>query len=197
MIVGVTGNIGSGKSFVAGELARILDAELCDADSLCRSYMQKDNPGYRAVLQKWGDRFLSTTGDIDTVKLRSAIFEDNRIREELEGILHPLVQKHIEERIVICTRDGKWLVAEIPLLFEKGWQSMFETVIAVYADNKTVVERVMARDGVSADQVQRSLAVQMGIEDKIRLSDYVVDNNCSIESTLQQIENIQTVLLGG
>jgi len=188
--IAVTGNIGSGKSVVARELAVRLGAEYCNADLVCRELLEKDAPGWKAFVHRWHSRYLDDEGNIDRVALRRAIFADGQLRSELESILHPLVRQRLQELMRQCRHQQKHLVAEIPLLFESGWQHEFDRVVTVYAGPEISIRRVVARDGVSRQQVQRALAVQMDIDEKAKSSDYVIDNSQTLERTLSAVDAV-------
>lgn len=194
MNVAITGIIGSGKSFVSKELSRLLDADYCDTDKVCRDFLQKDNDGWRGVAEKWGDTFFDVEGRIDTVRLREAIFDSVEIRQQLENILHPLVRRHVEALKKDCISKGKNLVVEVPLLFEVGWQSEFDVVITVYSDIDTCLNRIVSRDGVSRQQALKTIRAQMDIEEKVRLADHVVNSSSSKEHTLGIVKDLATVL---
>ena|GEM_PF-73211 len=239
MIIAITGSIGSGKSGVARYLAAISKAEHCDTDVLCRDLLEKGQPGWRSVVEKWGNRFVEGDGSIDRSSLRIAIFEDERLRRELENMLHPHVQKavnHLYEKILgqeqmatfkngpflqslRCARKfyprninymspvkfphaprpwrknlifqgSQMLIVEIPLLFEVGWQDDFDCVVTVFAEREVCVQRVMARDAVTAEQAEKVYDSQMDIHEKMNRSDCIVDNSASLENMQRQVEDL-------
>jgi len=196
MNIAVTGSIGSGKSVVARELGVRLAALYCDADQLCRELLEKDAPGWQQFVLRWQDRYLDADGNIDRTALRLKIFADDGMRRQLENILHPLVRGRLQELMGQSRRRGKHLVAEIPLLFETGWQHQFDRVVTVYAEPEVCIRRVMARDGVSSRQARQALDAQMNIEKKVNKADYVVDNSETMEKTLLQVEALSRDLKG-
>ncbi len=190
MIIAITGGIGSGKSSVSRVLAALANAEVCDTDIFCKNQLEKNRSGWLGVVKKWGNLYLNDDGAISRPLLREAIFVDEQKRVELEEILHPLVKNHIKERISKAKRNQKWLLVEIPLLFETGWQNDFDYVITVFAESADCIERVEQRDGVSREQVIRIIASQMDIEEKKRLADYVIDNSGTPSETKSQVEDL-------
>ncbi len=196
MNIAVTGSIGSGKSVVARELAVRMGAKYCNADLVCRELLEKDAPGWKQFVLRWQSSYLDAEGHIDRAALRRAIFADDRLRRELENILHPLVRQHLQDLMGQCRRQGKHLVAEIPLLFESGWQQEFDRVVTVYAEPETCIRRVMARDVVPRRQVEQALSAQMDIDEKAEAADYVVDNSQSLERTLLAVDALAEELLG-
>ena len=195
MIVAITGNVGSGKSVVARYLVDLTGAMHCDTDLVCRNLLEKDQPGWIEVISQWGKRFLTQDGDIDKKRLRTAVFEDDMIRHELEGILHPLVHEDVTNLIARCRSERKLLIVEVPLLFEVGWQQDFDYVVTVSAEQREAVERVVTRDNVSAEHVEKILNTQMNITDKAQCSDFVIDNSGSLENTYAQVDLLKEQIL--
>ncbi len=187
MIIAVTGCIGSGKSLVSQTLAKLANAEICDTDVVCRQALEKDEPGWQGVVKTWGDQYLNEDRTINRPLLRSAIFNDEETREKLEEILHPVVRVHVRDRIAQANKSQQNLIVEVPLLFETGWQGDFDVTITVYADARTCIERVVRRDKVSSEQVEKAIASQMDIEIKKTLADHVIDNAGTQRNTVEQV----------
>ena len=193
MLIGVTGSIGSGKTLVAGLLGDLLEAPVYSSDEICRRLLEKDEAGYEGFVAKGGSKFLSDTGEIDRVLLRSALFEDEALRKQLEAILHPLVRKTLRE-VREAHEPGTILIAEVPLLFECGWQSDFDSIVCVAADRSSILQRVAQRDLVKRDDVEKILEVQMDPALKIERSDWVVDNNDDINETRTQVKALAAAI---
>lgn len=197
MNIAVTGNIGSGKSGVTSLLSGMLCVDAVDADAICRELLLPGNPGCIELESRWGDRFVTGHGELDRVALRKAVFSNSQIREELENILHPMVQQHVHQLMAQSDADGGHLIAEIPLLFEVGWAEKFDRVVTVYAPEEVCRLRTTLRDGVSAAQVDSILALQMIPELKAEKSDYVVDNSGIWSSTILQTAVVVRSLVCG
>lgn len=195
MIVAITGNVGSGKSVVARYLTEQTGAMHCDTDLVCRNLLEKDQPGWLEIIKKWGKRFLNQNGNIDRKSLRAAVFENEKIRHGLENILHPHVHDHVCKLIQDCRDLQKMLIVEVPLLFEVGWQHDFDYVVTVSISQHDAVERVVTRDKVSAEHVEKILNTQMSITDKALRSDFVIDNSGSLEDTYAQVDLLKVRLL--
>lgn len=185
MIVGITGGIGSGKSKVASLLGEILECTVLNADDLCRDLLEKGGQGYLQFVQSGGQRFLDVHGEIDRSKLREELFSDRILREHLESILHPLVL----EKIRSCAKEApdSLVIAEVPLLFESGWQDEFDIIIAVSSPEEKIIERVIKRDQASHKEVSKIIATQMDSAEKNRLADYVIENSAGWQETEQQV----------
>lgn len=194
MIIAITGSIGSGKSRVAALLVELAEAEHRDTDDICRELLEHGQSGYNEVVNKWGRRFLDYRGEIDRAELRKTIFNEPEIRRQLEAILHPLVREYLGPLFEQCNREGKMLVVEVPLLFETGWHNDFDYCVTVTAQPDEAVARVVKRDGVPADQVRKILATQMDIAEKVKLSDWVIDNSGPITKIRTQVVALYKIL---
>lgn len=186
MNIAVTGNIGSGKSGVTSLISGLLCVDAVDADDICRELLLPGNQGCIELESRWGDRFFTVPGELDRGLLRQAVFSTPQIREELENILHPLVQERFRQLMFETEKKGGHLIAEIPLLFEVGWAERFDRIITVYAPEGVCRLRTTQRDGVSAAHVDSILALQMDPELKAEKGDYVIDNSGTWSATILQ-----------
>ncbi len=187
MNIGITGTICSGKSSVSRLLGKLLGVEVLSADALCENLLEKGNAGYIDVVNCWGERFLDFDDCIDRLELRKAIFDDSSIRTELEQILHPLVHRQILESSREAQKRNSWLVVEVPLLFEVGWQGNFNKTVLVFADSEICLQRLMIRDGANREQGEKILAAQMEACKKVLLADSVINNSGSWARTYFQV----------
>lgn len=187
MNIAVTGGLGSGKSTVSKILARTIGADHLDTDLLCRQQLQPGRPGFKKLCEVFGDRYLHADGSLDRPRLRQAVFTDSLIKKELERILHPLVRQEVAAQYAENCRAGENLVVEVPLLFESGWQDDFAVWVVVYVAEESCLRRVAARDGLSSEEIRRVIAAQMPMSQKLAAAHFVVDNNGTMVSTVQQI----------
>ncbi len=189
MLIGVTGAIGSGKSLVASLLGELLPAPVYSSDEICRQLLEKGETGYFQFVGTWGHRFLKDSGEIDRVLLRTAVFADDDIRHKLETILHPLVRLTLLD--LKRNKPSQTIqIAEVPLLFESGWQADFDGVICVAAEREAILRRVVARDAVKRAEVEKILDLQMDPALKAQKSDWVVDNSGTAAQTRNQVERL-------
>ncbi len=194
MIVGITGGIGSGKSRVAGFWASFFDHPLLDLDILCRQLLDKEQPGWLALHKRFGHRFLDRNGCLDRGAFRSAIFADDSLRNEVNLLLHPLARSCMRKQ---CRQfENGTVLLEIPLLFEAGWQSDVDRIVVVYADTLTRSNRIMARDGVSAQECRCALDAQDSLEEKAMAADHVLDNSGPWVETWLQIMHLGRLYVG-
>lgn len=188
--IALTGGIGSGKSCVASILGNALAYPVVSADVLCRDLMEHGAEGWRAVRERWAGRFFKPDTTLDRALLKEAVFNDDDLRHELEGILHPLIRFAVKERMAAAEKAGEGLVVEVPLLFEVGWQDDFSCTVAVFAPVTLCLQRVSERDGINREQVQKVLAAQMPPLLKAEKAMFVIDNSGLWVQTVQQVTRL-------
>lgn len=177
MLTGLTGGIASGKSLAAEELKR-LGAYLIDADEIAREVVRPGLPAYKEIVSEFGDKILNTDKTINRKLLGQIIFADPKLRKKLEQITHPGILDEIDKRIAAIKnkKPHTMIVVNAPLLIEAGLHKKMEKVIVVYADEKTQIERLMKRDGITTDEAKNRIAAQMPLREKKKYADFVIEN---------------------
>ncbi len=184
LLVGLTGNIGSGKSTVAQMLSE-RGSTIIDADVLARSAVERGTPAFDKIVKRWGDAVLSPDGHLDRASLRRIVFADNAQLEELNQIVHPEVER-LRARLVdqARKRGDAIVVCDIPLLFERHMTDRFDRIILVDASRAVRLERLVKDRGLRETEAMEMIAAQMPAELKRARADYVLDN----DGTLGQLE---------
>lgn len=185
--IGLTGGIASGKSTVAGRF-RDLGVPVIDADAVSRQVVEPGSPGLGAVVARFGRGILSPAGTLDRRALRALIFTDPAARHDLEGITHPLIWAEMERQAQ--TAQGPYLVMEIPLLAESGRRDRVDRVLVVDADEKSQMERLMARDGASEAQAGAMLAAQAGRAQRLAMADDVLENTGGVPELQRGVDRL-------
>ena len=153
--IGLTGNIASGKSTVARQLAE-LGATVIDADQLAREAVQPGSAGFNAVVDHFGPSVLLPTGDLDRAALRRRVFSDPLARDVLNGIVHPIVGRLRDERFADAAHRGdRVVISDIPLLFEVGLEHAFDGVLLVDAPPPLRRARLVRDRGLSSSRRRR------------------------------------------
>lgn len=192
MIIGITGSIASGKTFVTDYLKQ-LGYKIIDADEISRDLLRKHNEGYFKVIEVFSKEILTDQEEIDRKKLAKMIFNNSLNKEKLENIVHPLVFKKIEEEKKNYIEE-KYIFISMPLLFETGYQSMVDKIITVYVTKDVQVCRLMNRDNIDKEYANIKIASQFDLEKKVKNSDYVIDNSFSKEKTIENIKKVLELL---
>ena len=191
LIVGLTGGIGSGKSTVA-RMLKDEGAYVIDFDYLARLVVEPDKPAWRDIIDYFGPEILSPDRSLNRSALAKIIFSDDKSRKVLEGFTH---QRIFEERDALVKAIKKKdpnavVIIDFPLLFELGLSKKFDKVILAFVSRDVQLERVMKRDGLPREEVERRLNAQIPIEEKKFLSDYIIDTNGSLNDTRDQVRKV-------
>ena len=189
-IVGLTGGIGSGKSTVA-RMFELLNVPVYYADLEAKKLLNESDTIKDGMRQLFGENAY-----IDNVLNRAYIaeivFKDKEKLNALNDLIHPKVQNHFLKWV--AEQRTPYIIQENPLIFEKQQQDVFDKIITVTADKELRIERVMARDSVSKDQVLDRMANQMEDREKIVSADYVIYNE-TLEGSKIQVDQIHQELL--
>jgi dephospho-CoA kinase len=178
-IIGLTGGIASGKSFVAG-IIESCGAVVVDADQLARKVVEPGRPAYKAIVEGFGDGILLPDGSIDRKGLGRIVFADIDARRTLERITHPAIAELAGQSFARERQAGtKVVFYVVPLLFETGMAGRFDEVWVVNADDDTQIGRLMARDGIGREEALSKMSAQMPMAEKLRYADVVIDNTGS------------------
>ncbi|HUI82827.1 MAG TPA: dephospho-CoA kinase [Candidatus Binatia bacterium] len=196
--VALTGGVASGKTTVAGMLAR-QGAHCLHADALAHRLYAPGAPAYDEVVRHFGREILDEDGTVNRARLANVVFPD-RIHE-LNAIVHPAVIEAQRAWMAEVGRKdpGGVAVVEAALVIEAGAEKDFDCVVVVTCGAEQKVEHYMERTGVSRQtaraEVERRSRAQLGDEEKARHADYVIDNSGSLAHTEQQVEKIWSRLL--
>ncbi len=189
--VGLTGNIGSGKSLVA-KIFSTLGIQLYHADQESKKLLEV--PQIRSGIVKiFGPEILFPSGEIDRKKLGSIVFSDPVLLNSLNSLLHPLVMKDFDEW---CTTQQKqqYIIQEAAIIFESGYKDKFDKIIHISCPREVSIERVIRRDKVNREDVLKRMQFQFEDSKKAAMSDYVIRNDGS-EMIIPQVLPIHQQLL--
>ena len=194
--VGLTGNIGSGKSTVA-QLFAERGAAVIDADALAREAAQ-DPEVLREIAEVFG-RELVKEGKLERAKLAEVVFYAPEARASLNAIIHPWVARERDARVAALsarTPPPEVIIHEVPLLFEVGLDAEMDKTVVVDAPLATRVVRVVQRSGLTAAEVRSRDAAQLPLTEKLKRADFVIDNSGEQEGLARQVEAVWRILPG-
>jgi dephospho-CoA kinase len=194
LLVGLTGNIGSGKSTVAQMLSE-RGATIIDADVLARRAVELGTAAYDRIVQRWGQAVLAPDGHLDRAALRRMVFADHDQLEELNQIVHPEVER-LRTRLVdqARKRGDHIVVCDIPLLFERHMTDRFDRIILVDAHRALRLERLVKDRGLRETEAMEMIAAQMPAELKRARADYVVDNDGTLTQLERRVHDVWSAL---
>ncbi|MFC7393684.1 dephospho-CoA kinase [Scopulibacillus cellulosilyticus] len=188
--IGLTGGIASGKSTVSA-MIKNFGIPIIDADIISREVVEPGEEAYKQIVASFGSDILLENGQINRKKLGSIVFQDADQRIILNNIVHPQVRKSMLQKINFYEKKGeKAIVLDIPLLFEGKLTGWVDKKLLVYVDPKTQLERLINRDHSTEKQALDRIRSQMPLDEKKALADAIIDNNGSVDNTLQQLKAI-------
>ncbi len=178
--IAITGNIASGKS----QLEKILIDNgylVYDTDKIAHSILD--------TMTEFYGYDVFTNGKIDRKKLGNLVFSDNKVKKELEDLIHPLVKQKILE-LFEKHKNDKYVFVSVPLLYESGFDSMFDKVILVTIDKNTQLNRLILRNNLTKEDALKRINAQIPQEEKIEKADFIIDNNSTIENLKEKLNHI-------
>jgi len=191
--VAITGGIAGGKSLFAECLQR-LGVEVLDADDVVHALEASGGGAVEPIRRRFGEAVIAPDGSVCRDALAKIVFADPVAREDLNGLLHPMVRQAIDEwRKRPGPSDIKAVV--IPLLFEAGWEDDWDRVICVSSHTQTQIDRLMRFRGLSAEQAHQRLDAQLPIAEKAARAHQTVDNNAGTEWLAEEAKRIYRLLM--
>lgn len=193
--MGLTGGIGSGKSTVARMFAE-QGVPVVDADQIARDVVAPGTDGLAEIRAAFGDSILAPDGSLDRKALGERVFADADARKQLEAILHPRIARASMARFAELASEGHpYAIYEAALLVENGSHRMMSALIVVTASEATQLARVQARDGLSEAEARARMAAQLPLEEKVRVADYVIENDGDVEDTRARAREVHRALI--
>jgi len=186
-IIGLTGNIASGKSVVSTYLIK-KGFVVIDADLVSREVVKKNTEGLSKVISEFGKDILLTNGELDRKALAEIVFNDKEKLDKLNLLLHPLIRKEILNKI--SDSDEKVIFIDAALLYETELNKITDEVWFVSANTDNQIKRLMKRDSLTKEEALSRILIQEDQYEKIRKSKYVLENNGSIDELINQIDMI-------
>jgi dephospho-CoA kinase len=195
LLIGLTGNIGSGKSTVA-QLLSERGATIIDADVLARRAVEQGTSAYTAIVERWGTSILAADGLIDRGALRRIVFSEPQELEQLNTIVHPEVERM---RIALVEqarqRGDRLVVCDIPLLFERNLTPGYDRIVLVDAPRPVRLERLVRERGLRETEAMAMIVAQMPAELKRARADYVIDNAGTLTQLDQRVTEVWSALV--
>jgi dephospho-CoA kinase len=194
--IGLTGGLASGKSFVGRSLAD-LGCYLIRADELGHQVLEPAAEAYDAVVREFGAGILNPDRTIDRRRLAALVFHDPARLEELNAVVHPPVRARTARLLEQYEADhpNGIAVVEAAILIETGSYRDYARLLLAVCGKEQQIERAMARDGLTREEVLDRLSRQMPLEEKIQYADYVIDTSGTKEITLARTRAVYESLL--
>lgn len=195
-VIGLTGGIASGKSFVSAIIEE-LGGKIINADLIARQVVEPGMPAWQQIVDEFGEGILNSDLTIKRKELGRIVFADSGKLDKLNKITHPYITVEIE-RLLSQYRDSgvDGIVIDAPILLEMGLERLVDEVWVVAVDSATQLERLMKRDNLSVEGAKLRIQAQMPLEEKIKRADRVIDNRLTPDETKKKVEEIWKEVAG-
>ena len=179
--VGITGDIGSGKTTVC-EIFERLGVPVYYADKQAKYLMETDKKLREAIRQLFGDEAFDAENNLNRAFIAGIVFKDEEKLLALNALVHPAVKADYDSwNAILARKEYPYSLKEAALLVESGSYKDLDKLIVVSAPLEDRIKRVMARDNISEEQVKARIDAQLPESEKVKLADYVIDNNLIME----------------
>lgn len=192
-IIGLTGMSGAGKSTACTVFARF-GFDIIDCDRICRGIVKKGKPCLAEIVKFFGEEILTEERELNRREMAKIIFSDEKKRLTLNGIMYPYVSYIVIESIL--NSESCYVMLDAPTLFESEIDDICDTVVSVVAKRQTVINRIVQRDGINAEEAENRLKSQHGKDYYAERSCYVIDNDGSSEGFIKKLETIAITIKG-
>ena len=201
LVLGLTGGIGMGKSFVT-DVLRTLDVPVLDSDRSVHELYAPGGGAVEAVRGAFGDEVIGADGGVDRAALSKLVLGGTAERDEnmrrLESLVHPMVERARAAFLNEAHAENHtFVVLDIPLLYEKRYENTVDGVVVVSAGVEKQRERALARDGMTETKLASILARQTPDAEKLEKADVVVDTGCAKEETRRAVEALVRSIRAG
>ena len=191
--VGLTGGIACGKSVIRARFESRGVVTL-DADSVVHDLFQSDDELVGELSRCFGADVLSSDGGVNRKALGAIVFDDPSKRVELESIVHPRVFAAIRSFLRTASTSEALAVVDAALMIETGSYELYDRIVVASCSRELQRERLMARDGLTAEQADNRIAAQMPLEEKRLLADHIIDTSGTLEQTLERADDVLAAL---
>ena len=190
--IGLTGGIASGKSTITNYIRAHKKIPILDADILSRELLKPNTIGYKKVLEYFGNRIIDKYSSEKTINrrlLKNIIFEDEKHREWIQKLLHPLIKEKI---IAECNqhKDNKTIILVIPLLFEAKFEDICTEIWLVKCPKEVQIKRLVKRDKISEKEAYKIINLQLNFAEKIQFSNVILDNSNELNQWMNKLKEI-------
>ncbi len=193
LVIGLTGNFGTGKTTVSQILAE-LGAAIIDADKLGHELLRPATESYGEIVTAFGKSVLKSNGEIDRNKLGKLVFTDTAALNRLNRIMHPRIYEIVKRKIEEYLQAGTQIVVvEAALLIEADWTSLVDLVDQVWvttAPEATIVRRLKGQRGLEEEQILARLQAQMPAEEKAKRADVVINTDCPFDELRKKVTEL-------
>ena len=193
-VVGLTGGIGSGKSTVV-RMFGDLGVHWVDADDVAREVVEPGTEALKSIAEHFGADILDDAGALNRAQLRTIVFENPAERQWLESLLHPIIRQELVRQLKPDDYTLPYVLLVSPLLFETDQHQLVDYSLVVDVPVEVQVERTVARDSNSIEQVKRIIGAQMPRDQRCDRADAIIDNNRPFVDVERQVHELHKRML--
>lgn len=189
MLIGITGGIGTGKSYIA-KLLNLKGHKVILSDLITRRLLEKNEINYKLVVGYFGKEILDNEKNIDRSKLKKIILEDEKKRLKLNSLTHPNIMKEIKKQAEEAMKKGakdNLVFIEIPLLYETGLEDFFDDIWLIDCFVNTQISRVCVRDGATTKEVELIIDSQLKRDEKLERCNIVIDTE---KNNMEELDSV-------
>lgn len=188
--IGLTGGIGTGKSTVLN-FFKAQGVKTIDADKIAKELVRPGQDALAIVVKSFGNKIIDKGGNLDRKKLGDIVFSDKSKLNQLNEIMHQLIINEMNKKAEYLKKNGcNTVIFDVPLLIETNFYKKMDEVWLVYADNKSVINRVIVRNNLSELKVKQRIESQMSIDEKKNYADVIINNNKGILNLEVELERL-------
>ncbi|MBP3905887.1 MAG: dephospho-CoA kinase [Peptostreptococcaceae bacterium] len=189
LVVGLTGNIGCGKSSLS-ELLMSKNIDVIDADIISREIMY-DKELLEIIFYEFGTEIKNNDGTLNRKKLGNIIFNDDDMLMKLNSITHPAIKRKINDRIIDISNQGKNIVViDAALLIEGKFLDLVDKLVVITCNEEVQLNRVVNRDNMTKEEALKRINSQMKQDEKIKYADYIIDNSKDMNNLKDEFDKL-------
>ncbi len=190
IILGLTGSFGSGKSTVA-RMFKAAGAKIIDADRIAHETLSPKGAVYKKIVRVFGQEVVRKNS-IDRDKLGRYVFSNKRLLKRLQEIMHPVIIRTIKKEI--ASSPSRDIILDAPLLIEVGLEHLADKLLVVKISRERQIERLLRKTALSRADILKRIRAQFPLSAKVRMADFVIDNNGNLGETRKQVKGIRRLL---
>lgn len=189
LVVGLTGNIGCGKSSLS-ELLMSKNIDVIDADIISREIMY-DKELLEIIFYEFGTEIKNNDGTLNRKKLGNTVFNDDDMLIKLNSITHPAIKRKINDRIIDISNQGKNIVViDAALLIEGKFLDLVDKLVVITCNEEVQLNRVVNRDNMTKEEALKRINSQMKQDEKIKYADYIIDNSKDMNNLKDEFDKL-------
>ena len=187
--VGLTGGIGSGKS-TASNFFELFGSFVINADEEAKKILFSNETVQHELISEFGTDIIDVSGEINKAKLARVAFQDEDHQQRLNSVIHPYIYNSIDDHFNDVLKDGKFdiFIVDGALIFESGYDVHMDYIVVVTALLKNRMERALARQTLSREEILKRIELQWPEEEKVNLADFVIHNDGSEEDLKNNVK---------